>query len=213
MCFSAPASFTAAICLGVLGCYLTQKFKRDKKIFLALIPCFFAIQQFFEGVLWIALTHNYYPDASWSLFAQYAFLFFAFIVWPIWIPFSLFYAEVVSWRRSIFLTIFVSSLAFLLYHLSLVYSDTVRAKVIEKSITYSANSSEWVKGMYLLLVVFPFFISSIPKMWSLGVLVFVSWLISDYFYSQMFTSVWCFASAIIFMGLLLVLKKSPEEIS
>src|SRR5690606_8023290 len=52
---------------------------------LALIPWFFAIQQASEGFVWLKIPEG--------IAAKNIFLFFAYVFWPIWIPFSLYFAE------------------------------------------------------------------------------------------------------------------------
>ena len=83
MCYSAPASFSAAIILAVIGVVVIYR-KPKRLLPLALIPCFFAIQQFAEGFVWID------PE---STLPKSTYLFFAYAFWPMWIPFATFFAE------------------------------------------------------------------------------------------------------------------------
>jgi hypothetical protein len=80
MCFSAPASLIASGGLVVIGGASLAIAKKEEKI-LAAIPFLFGIQQAFEGIQWLHL--NVGPP---SLFAGYGFLFFAFLVWPVYVP-------------------------------------------------------------------------------------------------------------------------------
>lgn len=93
MCFSANVSFTASIVLAIIGTCLLKKTKKQIFVPLALIPWFFAIQQASEGFVWLAL-----PEES---FARNIFLFFAYFVWPIWVPFSVWFAEENRKRKQI----------------------------------------------------------------------------------------------------------------
>lgn len=82
MCFSAEASFTTAAVLTTIGfAGLKINFSRSQ-LFLAMIPLLFAIQQFFEGVLWLGLESTTFPITILML-AKKIFLIFAFLVWPI----------------------------------------------------------------------------------------------------------------------------------
>jgi hypothetical protein len=88
MCFSAAASFTSGVVLSTVGAISIKKAKEPADIPFASIPLIFAIQQFLEGFLWLALTN---PDyAFMEHFSTYSFLVFAQVIWPFWIPFSVF---------------------------------------------------------------------------------------------------------------------------
>ncbi len=55
MCFNANASFGASAVIGVIGILALRKVKNPSHYAFAGIPLLFAIQQFVEGVLWLAL--------------------------------------------------------------------------------------------------------------------------------------------------------------
>ena len=80
MCFSAPASFIVGGGLVTLGVASFVIAKKEDRI-LAAIPILFGIQQLVEGFQWLNLNIS-----SFSLPAGYAFLFFALIIWPIYVP-------------------------------------------------------------------------------------------------------------------------------
>src|SRR5687767_5665806 len=104
MCFSAGASFGAGIVLTVIGTISIKKAGSSSQLFLAGVPLIFAVQQVSEGFLWLALSNPAY--AFLQQFTTYAFLFFAQVVWPLWIPLSMMMAEENKKRRKI-LTILV----------------------------------------------------------------------------------------------------------
>ena len=80
MCFSASASFAASGGLAVLGGASLAIAKKENKL-LALVPLMFAVQQGFEGIQWLYLQAN-----TTSMIVGYGFVFFAFLVWPIYVP-------------------------------------------------------------------------------------------------------------------------------
>src|SRR5258708_2813488 len=84
MCFSAPASFIAAGGLAIAGGVALAIAPKKKKI-IAVIPLLFAAQQALEGFQWLALRAG-----SASMLAAYGFLFFAFILWPVYIPIAVY---------------------------------------------------------------------------------------------------------------------------
>lgn len=211
MCFSAEASFTAAAGLSICGGVLVNRFKDDrKKIFLALIPIFFALQQFSEGMLWMAFNREEY-GTFWSHMAQYSFMFFAYLFWPIWIPFAYLLAEVVEWRKYIMAATLLMSMLFYCYLVFQFFATpSVEAKVVGHSIVY-APGSQFSKLYYVAVVLVPIFFSSLPRMWMVGVLTGISFFAADYFYTYAFASMWCFASAVIFSSLFFVLETEEEK--
>lgn len=213
MCFSAEASFTAAAVLGVCGAYLVNKFKNDnRKIFLAMIPCFFALQQFCEGLLWVAFNHNEY-GTTWSYVAQYGFMFFAYLFWPVWIPIAYLFSEKVEWRRYVMTATLMVGMAFYCYIVFQYFTSPIHeAHVVKNSIVYVAGS-QLSKIFYVAIVLVPIFVSSIPRMGIIGILTAVSFFTADYVYNYAYTSIWCFASAIVFTGLYFVLKSENEDSS
>jgi len=84
MCFSASASFIAGGGLTALGSASLPIAKKRKKL-LAALPLLFGIQQISEGFQWQSLNAGTTSPA-----AGYFFLFFASIVFPIYIPLSVF---------------------------------------------------------------------------------------------------------------------------
>ena len=89
MCFSASASFTASAVLMPLGLYSThvaQKTGKRDYVPLALVPFFFGVQQFVEGLEWTAIDNGGVEPLG--TLAGLGFLFFAYCFWMIWIPWS-----------------------------------------------------------------------------------------------------------------------------
>lgn len=56
MCFSATASFTSSAIIGVIGVLTLAKSNQPKEWLFASIPLLFALHQFAEGAVWLALT-------------------------------------------------------------------------------------------------------------------------------------------------------------
>ena len=103
MCFSAPASFSAAALLAIASVYSIRKASKSF-LPLALIPLFFAIQQLLEGIIWV-----YINDPSLTSFVKllsYSYLFFAYFFWPFWIPLSLSIFDIPRRTLFVFFTFF-----------------------------------------------------------------------------------------------------------
>src|SRR6202000_3006059 len=84
MCFSPSASFGASAVLTVVSITCMVRSRTMPQRVLSGIPLLFAIQQFVEGVVWLSLLR---PEwAHWERMATYGFLFFAQMVWPVYVP-------------------------------------------------------------------------------------------------------------------------------
>jgi heme A synthase len=63
----------------------------DRKLMaLAVIPLLFGIQQLCEGWVWVGLAIS---SHALTIAGATAFLFFALLVWPVWIPLSTLFTE------------------------------------------------------------------------------------------------------------------------
>lgn len=194
MCFSAPVSFTAAAILTTTSAILLRRLKHKKHLALALIPLFFGLQQFAEGLVWI----NVIPT-----FAIITYLFFAFVFWPIYIPFSFWFAE----KNKATLVLLALGLGIAAYLAMNVFSS--QARFVHHSIQYGApEKKDFIPFLlYLCATTIPFFLSRIPQMKMLGIVAAISGLFIAYIYTTLFVSLWCFFAAIVSFGLLLTLPK------
>lgn len=199
MCFSASASFSAGIVLSVIGIASFKKVKAPSQIPFASIPLIFAIQQISEGFLWLALTDPAYD--SMRQFSTITFLFFAQVVWPIWVPFSIFKLEKDEKRKipaKILLLIGAVVSLCLAYCL---ISYPVRGEIIGHHIVYEqdypAELSKYGGLLYIIATITPPFFSTIKRMWTLGAAIFISYVITSVFYEDYIVSVWCFFASII----------------
>jgi hypothetical protein len=201
VCFSTTASFVASGVLAIAGIVSVGAVKEKRLIPLALIPFFFAVQQFAEGVVWI--------DIEGALIAKNIFLFFAYIFWPLWIPFSLFFVEPVPLRRQL-IAITLGVGLVVASSLSLVVSSSEVVKV-GRHLCYSCEGSCDTFSFaaiifYALATLPPFFISTIKKIWIVGFLLTLTGLVV-YMVNPCFASLWCFGAAVISLGLCWILKK------
>jgi len=215
MCFSASASFSAGTALCVVGLITLKKVNTHKQIAFALIPLLFSIQQFAEGFVWLSLTNKNYE--TWGDYSAHLFLFFAQVVWPIWVPFSIFLLEknVNKRRILLFMTRMGILLSSYLAYCLIVYP--VKVEINSFHIDYSLQFPmpfAWIGGfVYFILTVFPAFISSIKRMPLLGLLITVSYFFTKLFYSGYLISVWCFFAAIISIIVLYIITKKQDSLA
>lgn len=213
MCFSPEASFTASIGLTTIGVIAYKKAGYTDLRLLAAIPFFFGIQQFMEGLVWLSNLHD---NWAWvRTFSTYGFIFFAWIVWPLFLPFSYLILEKFKTRKRILLVIgiiglFVSSV--LTY---IMLTIGVESRIEDCSIAYNFNfrhDYEWIFGiLYLSTTVLPNFVSSMGKIWLLGIANFVTYFVSKIYYNDHIISVWCFFAAISSVIILYVIVDKMKQ--
>ncbi len=198
MCFSPEASFSAAAIITTVGVVSLSKASSLPYKLLGCIPLFFGIQQLAEGFVWLSLLYErfaFIKDVSAS-----AFIVFAWIVWPIWVPMSMWQIEADVKRKKLiksffFVGVFVSlALAY-----TLVFRN-VEAGILDCSIIYNFDVSENIHStfgvLYLLVTVVPTLLSKVPKTWLLGVMNILAYVGTKLFISDRILSIWCFFAAL-----------------
>lgn len=214
MCFSAEASFTASLVLGVVGLVAIKKTQRPTQLAFACIPFLFAFQQFSEGILWLSLTNTEF--AFLETFSTYTFLIFAQIIWPTWIPFSIMLLENVKKRKHILIIPLSIGLLLSIYLTFCFVFYDVGAEISEHHIKYNLNFPHienyiWITGcFYMISTVASTFISSKKGMKILGAAILLSSILTHLFATNYFISIWCFFSAIISVLVLRVVILSKQ---
>jgi hypothetical protein len=209
MCFSASASFGAGVVLSVIGVAAIRKVQRPSQFAFASIPLIFAIQQISEGFVWLSLIDPFY--ASLEMGATYSYLFFAQIVWPLFVPLAFLYFEKDD-KPKIFGKILVAIGAIVSFYLTYcLFAYHVQAKNISYHIAYEQDYPELLSGFgilfYVVATIVPPFLSRLKYMWVLGVAILVSYIITYIFYTDYLTSVWCFFASIISITLFVIMHQ------
>ena len=210
MCFSASASFIASGLLSLCGGIALWRsvHTRRTSIFVAGAPLLFALQQAAEGLVWL---HGY----SW---AALTFLFFAFGVWPFYIPFSLLVAESDKKKRKALcaLTVLGSGVSLCLL-ISLVSSPVafhVQGCHLVYDVVGRLLAMPWLRWpvsvCYCITTIAPFAISSMRYMPVVGLLIGLSCLVTCLFYTVYFISVWCFFAALISSAVVVIIYGDSE---
>lgn len=217
MCFSAQASFIAAGTLAIIGAAVTRKVCTRQQWLLALMPLFFALQQMFEGVIWVTLNNGNTVSLLHKS-AVYGFIFFAVVVWPSYFPVMLYVFEQSRQRKLLlFANMLVGAcLSLILMVICSYYGITVF--LADHHLAYntaiSINISPSVYALYSLFYVWvtvgSMLISSVPCMWVMGVVGGISYAVAYLLYYASFGSVWCFFAAIISSMIYFVLGRWNE---
>lgn len=213
MCFSAEASFAASAALTTIGGIAIHKAEVPSQKIFAAIPLLFGVQQFAEGLLWLALQQEIY--SGWIGIATPTFLFFAWIIWPVYVPLSMRLLEGHDKRRK-WLTSFLimGSLVSALLAYKLIFHN-VEAQIDGYHIRYTMDyefTHGWIVGiLYFIPIAFSPFVSTINKMWVLGIMVLLTFTVTAIFYREHLISVWCFFAAITSVTVLWVVYRSRQH--
>jgi len=196
MCFSAEASFIVSGSLLVVGVATIRKTIYPKDFPVALIPFIFAVQQLVEGLLWVTLAHS---DASQSQFwLSNIYGVFIGIIWPLFAPFAVYYAETDNLRKKIIATIGLAGAGLAIYTVIGLANEPIIAEIIHHSINYKHHVSSYqlVIVLYLLATCVPFIFSSYKHLSSAGIIITIGFFIAYFTYLETFASVWCFFAAV-----------------
>ena len=131
----------------------------------------------------------------------YIFLFFAQIVWPLWVPIAILLLEKNATRKNIQKVLVGAGLIVGAYLAYCLLTFNVEAKIIGHHITYLQDYPSSFRNygiiLYALATIVPPFFSHIKRMWMLGTTILISYIITKIFYTDYIISVWCFFAAVI----------------
>jgi len=215
MCFSANASFIAGAALTVAGVVSVSQVRKPAHLIFACMPLFFAIQQICEGFVWTSLTN---PDfASWHEPSKYAFLVFAQVIWPFFIPLSILSIEPSPKKRKIilyFLFIGIACSLILCYRLFFLQAS---AQIDGCHIAYKIGWSKIMLAitgtLYLTAIVISPFFSSWKNAVILAAVNVLSLVTTEVFYEAYLVSVWCFFAAAQSVLVVLVMRDIKKRIN
>jgi len=214
MCFSAGASFAAGVVLSAVGVATQMKAKKPAQRLFAAIPLLFGFQQFAEGVLWVILRsgeHDWLQNA-----ATYIFLITALVIWPVMIPLSMWFMEEGKKRKNILASLIVIGGMVSSFYAFCLISYNVAPQINSFHIQYihafPQTPVDIVYLFYIVSTVVPLFVSSVRRMWLVGIMIGVSWLITAIFFAGYLTSVWCFFAALISVMIYWILSKSQTSV-
>lgn len=166
---------------------------------LALVPLLFAIQQAIEGVQWLFLNQG-----KTSMLAAYAFLFFAFILWPVYVPYVLYRVDRVQ-RSVLRWFVYGGALVSATYLYSL-FTYPLAVFPVSHSCVYDFGvpfGGVVIGFLYFIVVFGALIVSSEWMLRLLGVLLAVAAVAAYVSYHYAFASVWCFFAALL-SGLLYI---------
>jgi len=148
------------------------------------------------------------------------FLFFAYFLWPFYVPFSAHLIEKEAKRRSIFKVFTVVGFVFgaALYVPLLFNPDWLLVELAKSSILYKpvllfdeVVSRTMVRVFYAIIIAIPLLFSSVKTLRIFGILIFSSVVFSAIYYNYAFVSIWCFFAAILSLYIAYIMYKLPSN--
>ena len=207
MCFSPEASFIASAVVTTVGVVSYKKATDFPTKTLALIPLFFGLQQLSEGFVWLSLLYEQFAFLKEA--SSIGFIIFAWIVWPTFVPYSMWLIEKDIKRKKIlrffiFIGVFVSTM--LAY--TMIFRN-LHAEIQDCSIIYDFDVTKSIHKffgiLYLMVTVLPTLISKVPKVWILGASNILAFVGTKVFISERILSIWCFFAALTSVVVLLII--------
>ncbi|TRX65694.1 DUF6629 family protein [Carboxylicivirga sp. M1479] len=215
MCFSAEVSFGASAVITTVGALAIKKSKSKEQLLFAMIPLLFGIQQFCEGWLWLALENEKLGHLAGV--STYGFLIFAQLIWPVWVPLSIYVLEKNTIRKRLLgFSLATGVVLFAVLAYRMVFYE-VSAQIDQHHIFYTVGhfqSTNWWSGiLYLLPAAFPFVFSSNNHINYMGILMLLLFVVSKVFYLKYMISTWCLFAALLSVYIYFIVKKQQGTIS
>jgi hypothetical protein len=209
------ASSFSGILAGVGATSIARSSSREYRMFAA-VPLVFAAQQAAEGVVWLTIGQP--SHATLDRLAVTAFLGFALVIWPTWLPFSLRLVEQDPARRRALTGLVRVGAIISMSAAALLIFWRPAASIVGHSIHYDyGGSSDLPRRLFVLLAylvptIVPLFVSTRNLARTIGVTLAVSWILTLVIQRNALTSVWCFFAAIL-SGLVVIAVGRPERSS
>lgn len=216
MCLSAPVSFAAAAVLIPAGAYSAWRAWRTDRGYAALaaLPMLLGIQQFSEGVIWTAGAQG---DTRLTELFSLAYMFFAWVGWPVWLPVSVYFTEPPR-RHGAYLVFAIAGgmLGSVQWVPYLVHSGWLRVTLLERAIRYSDTelldsvvSRPVTYLTYVTILIAPLVLATDRRIRLFGLLVAAVLAVTVGFFQWAYISVFCFGGAVISGYLLWAFRRPP----
>jgi hypothetical protein len=196
MCFSATASFIAGGALVGMGGKTLSMAKTKFQIPYASIPLLFGVQQLIEGTIWLTFGSGLLLQVMTLVYSI-----FAFVLWPIFVPFSVLLIEPDARMRKFIKVFLILGTITGLYLFYLILKSPVTPEIIQNCIAYHSdafnNQSLLIASTYFVTSSVSCFFSSHKRVKLFGLALMVSAYASYTLYRVAFFSVWCFFAALL----------------
>ncbi|MEQ1613771.1 MAG: DUF6629 family protein [Hyphomicrobiaceae bacterium] len=203
MCFSAEVSYTAAVILVPLGgIAMHRAYQTDRKYLpIATLPLLFGLQQLSEGLVWTSGQSN---NQSWVGTFSLAYMFFSWLAWPVWVPFSTYFLEPCR-RRHVYLVFAIlgGMLGAMQYFPYFAHQGWLVTRFLPYAIVYDGTvlfdfimRRELTYAVYLFVIIAPLLSSSHRRSNVFGLLIFLVVIVVYLFFRYAYISFFCIGGAL-----------------
>lgn len=217
MCLSAPVSFSAAAVLIPLGAATMRRAWRTDRRYLAVatLPVLLGVQQLIEGLIWTEGARANLPAVE---VLSLVYTFFAWIVWPVWIPMSAYFVEPAR-RQPAYLTFIIvgAMLGSIQWFPYLAHAGWLKVSFLDYAVRYSDRQLlDVVVGrpltyaVYSGLVIVPMLLSSDRRLRIFGGLIALVLAVTFAFFQWAYISVFCFGGAVASLYLVWMMWRKPN---
>lgn len=187
-------SFGLSFMLLLFGVFSLKKVQYQSQVLFATIPIVLCIQQFCEGILWLALPFsNLHLLQKSTVFLH---LNFTQLLWPLYIPIAILFLEKHKSRKMILSILVGIGLVVSCFLAHCLCNYSVHAQIHQSTILYIQPYPEQFRLLgsilYAIATIVPCFVSHIKQMRILGVLILFSYGVGAVFYQSYLISVWCY---------------------
>lgn len=204
MCFSPEASLSTAAILLPAGALSTWKAYRTdgRYVPICALPMFFGLQQLLEGFVWIGGDSG---NVALVTIASLGYMFFSWLAWPIWVPFSTYFLEPER-RKPLYLVYAIvgAVLGAGQYLPYLVHNSWLSVRFLDAAVVYGGvelfdllMGRELTYAIYLTVITLPPLLSTHGEIRIFGILVATVFAVTYLFFSFAYISVFCFGGAVI----------------
>lgn len=217
MCFSAEASYTAAAILLPAGGFAIRKAYQINRnlVPLAALPMLFGFQQLFEGLVW---TGNALSSDAMVERYSLAYMFFSWLAWPVWIPFSTYFLEPCR-RRHVYLlfAILGGMIGAMQYFPYFAHDGWLVTKFLPHAISYQGTvlfdyimERQYTYAIYLFVIIVPLLTSSNRRAQVFGILISLVATTTYFFFKFAYISVFCFGGALMSLYIIYMVFSEQE---
>jgi hypothetical protein len=197
MCFSAEASFAGAAIVGAAGVATLAMVRRPREVPFASLPLLFGLHQALEGITWLDLDGQ--REAVLTGWGVHVWVFYAWALLPIWVPWSVWLIEPDEQRRRLMQPLLVIGGALSLFMLTQAFQSGIDVRVVSSNLDYQLPFSPG----YLLA--FPYVLATCltpaisTQLWVrvFGIGNFLAMSLAALIKAQAYSSLWCTFAAVL----------------
>ncbi|MCW2855171.1 MAG: hypothetical protein JWR52_786 [Marmoricola sp.] len=212
MCFSPQADLVSGVVIGAIGidCLRHVRHRRSDHLAFAALPLLFGVHQLTEALVWWGLRGDL--PAGWTQPATWAYLLFAFVVLPVYVPAAIRALEPRGVRRNVMAAFVGIGAAVSLVLLVAMIRGPVTARLADHHIAYSTNESAGVliTVAYVGATCGSALFAGYRHIAAFGVLNLVAVGVIAYLTVDGFASVWCGWAAITSIAIAWHLRRTSE---